>query len=369
MNPTDHIDQALWITEENGIHIRIIDQRFLPFERVVVDLNTSSDVIRAIRDMKVRGAPLIGVAAALGIYLACREEPGSDRHLDDVLKKIKGTRPTAVNLFYALDKQMNRVLKEKDPEIRTETALRVATELMEQEIGACQAIGTWGCALIEQISRERSGQPVRILTHCNAGWLATIKFGTALAPVYLAHEKGIPLHVWVDETRPRNQGARLTAWELDRAGIACSIITDNAGGHLMQNGKVDLVLTGSDRTARNGDSANKIGTYLKALAASDNRIPFYMAVPSSTIDWNMESGTAIPVEERTEDEVHYMNGMTRHGTIESIRITPEGSRASNYGFDITPARLITGLITEKGICQASEAGLKGMFPEKFMNHD
>jgi len=363
------INQSLWLRGTDSSTVQIIDQRFLPFELVVVDLNTSGDVISAIRDMKVRGAPLIGVAAAFGIYLACKEQPDSDRYLDEVFHKIKMTRPTAVNLFYALDLQKKMVLEERAPEKRAEIAFRVARELMEAEINACQMIGESGYPLIKNIFKNRSGESVQILTHCNAGWLATIKFGTALAPVYRAHEKGIPLHIWVDETRPRNQGARLTAWELQKAGISCSIITDNAGGYLMQNGNIDLVLTGSDRTARNGDSANKIGTYLKALAASDNGIPFYVAVPSSSVDWNMNSGLFIPIEERLADEIHYMTGMTDAGTMETIKITPEGSCARNFGFDVTPARLITGLITERGICDASETGLHTIFPEKSERHD
>lgn len=352
--------------EDDDFLVQFIDQRHLPFEVVVADLCTSGDVISAIQDMKVRGAPLIGVTAAFGIYLACRELPGSDAHIQKAFRQIKNTRPTAMNLFHALKMQEDMVLAESDPGKRIEKAFWSAKNLMEQEIAVCRMIGENGCAIIEEIYEQKQNKPVQILTHCNAGWLATIRYGTALAPVYLAHKKGIPLHVWVDETRPRNQGSRLTSWELMQAGIPHSIITDNAGGYLMQTGMVDLVLTGSDRTARNGDSANKIGTYLKALAAHDNGIPFYVAVPSSSIDWELQDGHSIPIEERSDQEVHYMNGKRKDGTIESIRVTPDGSQARNYGFDITPARLIGGLITESGICNASEAGLQKIFSEKFL---
>ncbi len=345
--------------------ICIIDQSRLPYALVIEELRSSDNVISAIRDMKVRGAPLIGVTAAFGMYLACLEQPGSGHYLSGVCEKIKATRPTAVNLFRALDIQMKHLFSQKDPDERIQNTFNAAKTLLEEEIAACRNIGEHGLAIIEAIANKKQGVPVNILTHCNAGWLATIKYGTATAPIYMAHEKGMPVHVWVDETRPRNQGSRLTAWELSQAGVPHTIVTDNAGGHLMQEGMVDMVITGSDRTARNGDSANKIGTYLKALAAKDNNIPFYIAIPSTSIDWDLRQGLRkIPVEERSPDEVHFIEGKTREGAIRSVRITPENSRASNFGFDVTPGRLITGLITERGVCKPEEKSLLKLFPEK-----
>lgn len=296
--------------EGNNCVIHIIDQRFLPFELITEALKTEDDCLVAIRDMHVRGAPLIGVTAAFGVYLGLLHgrETGYDLCCDAVVRKLATARPTAVNLFHALEFVKDAVRKEPREEAKQDAAFRAAFTLMEREISACRSIGENGLPLIEEASRLKKGRPVNILTHCNAGWLACIRYGTATAPVYLAHEKGIPVHVWVDETRPLNQGSRLTAWELEQAGVPYTVITDNAGGYLMQKGLVDMVIVGSDRVCMNGDIANKTGTYLKALAASDNHIPFYVAFPSSTIDPMLQSGETIPIEERSPDEVHFVTG-------------------------------------------------------------
>jgi len=350
--------------EGNNCVIHIIDQRFLPFELITEALKTEDDCLMAIRDMHVRGAPLIGVTAAFGVYLGllhCREA-GYDRCCDTVVRKLATARPTAVNLFHALEFIKDTVRKEPREEAKPEAAFRAACTLMEREISACRSIGENGLPLIEEASRLKKGRPVNILTHCNAGWLACIRYGTATAPVYLAHEKGIPVHVWVDETRPLNQGSRLTAWELEQAGVPYTVITDNAGGYLMQKGLVDMVIVGSDRVCMNGDIANKTGTYLKALAASDNRIPFYVAFPSSTIDPMLESGKTIPIEERSPDEVHFITGFGE-GFLQKVRITPFPSEANNPAFDITPARLITAFITERGVCRPHRKDILRLFPE------
>lgn len=358
------LNSSIWVSPANPRRIEAIDQRLLPFRCEVYGMESVGDVCYTIREMVVRGAPLIGVAAAFGMYLASLACEGADIMgcLERAARELDATRPTAVNLTAATRRMLAAVVrgKMKAGEI-PDILFQEACSIREEEVESCRRIGENGVVLIEEIFRNNGGKPVQVLTHCNAGWLACVKWGTATAPLYLAHERGIPLHVWVDETRPRNQGARLTAFELGLAGIPHTVIPDNAGGHLMQHGMVDLVITGSDRTTMNGDVANKIGTYLKALAAFDNQVPFYVALPLSTIDRDMENGIRnIPVEERSSEEVHYVEGW--NGTeIARVRVTPAESNAANYGFDVTPARLVTGLITERGICQASGEGISSLF--------
>jgi len=359
-------DRPIWLDKDEQ-RIKIIDQRRLPHEYVVVDLNTVEDTIRAIKDMYVRGAPLIGVTAAYGIYLATLNDPTgrvSKAYLENEGNRLKAARPTAVNLAWAVDRVVSQVVKVSTAEKKMITAKNLAASIAEQEVDNCKKIGEYGLALIEEISCSNGGQTVNVLTHCNAGWLACVEYGTATAPIYKAFEKGIDVHVWVDETRPLNQGTRLTAWELGRRGVNHTIITDNAGGYLMQQGKVDLVIVGTDRTTATGDVANKIGTYLKALAAWDNHVPFYVALPSTTFDWDLRDGVKeIPIEERDPDEIRYVHGLDKDKPT-SVLVCPQNSPAANYAFDITPARLVTGFITERGICKASEADIKRLFPEK-----
>jgi methylthioribose-1-phosphate isomerase len=348
--------------EDPGI-VRIIDQRKLPFQLEILELTSGEDACDAIAGMAVRGAPLIGVTAAYGLYLAALNS-GPKLWCEEVKEMgemLLATRPTAVNLSYALDLAMREVECSGTREGMIDRLFHFATWLAEQEVTRCRKIGEFGVPLIRELY-EKKGQPVRILTHCNAGWLACIDYGTATAPIYLAHDAGIPLHVWVDETRPRNQGARLTAWELTQHGVPHTVLVDNAGGQLMQQGEVDMVLVGSDRTTRNGDVANKIGTYLKALAARDNQIPFYVALPSSSIDFSMKQGSEIPIEYRNDNEVYFMGGWDERLKEENqVRILPASSPVVNPGFDITPARLVTGLITERGICEATEKGISALF--------
>jgi methylthioribose-1-phosphate isomerase len=359
--------ETIW--EKNGEPevIQILDQRLLPFELKIVEMHSPDDFAFAIREMQVRGAPLIGVTAAYGMYAATleaaqRKNPG--QYLRDTATMLKNTRPTAVDLFFAVDLCLREILKNNNPEDRIKTALITARKLKTDSIDACYNIGLHGLEVIKHLSAKKNGDSVNILTHCNAGWLACIDYGTATAPLYMAFDQGIPVHVWVDETRPRSQGAKLTAYELGEHGVPHTVIPDNTGGHLMQHGDVDMVIVGTDRTTRSGDVANKIGTYLKALAARDNKVPFYVAVPSSSIDWTIKNGIReIPIETRAEKEVTYMDGWDG-SKITEIRITPFTSKAINYGFDVTPARLITGLITERGICKAGEDGLTGLFPDK-----
>ena len=360
--------QSIWLDEENDSTVRFINQKVLPFEFRVDILRSSTDVVDAIGEMKVRGAPLIGATAAFGIYLACMEAMSDENHQHNPLtyiyakaQEIKSTRPTAVNLEWAVNRVM-KVLEGRTPEQMIRYAREEALNIVDEEKKSSLRIGQHGVPLIHEIYEKKKTGPVNILTHCNAGWLACIDYGTALAPVYMAHDTGLPIHVWVDETRPRNQGAKLTAWELGQHGVPHTLIADNAGGYLMQQGKVDLVLVGSDRTTLAGDVANKIGTYLKALAAYDNHIPFYVALPSSSIDFSISDGlNEIPIEERDAGEMQFMEGLSE-GELLKIRIMPEESPISNYGFDITPARLVTGLITEKGICRATEKGILKLFP-------
>lgn len=354
--------RTIWTTEDR--YVEVIDQKILPHELVTRKLLTYKDAETAIKDMTVRGAPLIGATAAYGIYLAVRElvENQLDgSFLDTAFSDLRASRPTAVNLFWALDK-MREALDNSEGDF-LQTAWDMANRIVEDDVETCRMIGVHGLSFIEEISKRKNGEVVNILTHCNAGMLGCIEWGTITSPIYQAIEKGIKVHVWVDETRPRNQGSNLTCYELTRHNVPHTLIVDNAGGHLMQHGFVDMVIVGTDRTTRNGDVANKIGTYLKALAANDNNIPFYVALPSTTLDMTIENGFDIPIEERNQDEVRYMIGKQSNGEIGSVLICPETTQASNYGFDVTPARLVTKIITERGVCNASEEGLLELFPE------
>jgi len=354
--------RAIWMDKNPGI-VKVIDQRVLPFELQILELKSSDEAFDAIAEMVVRGAPLIGATAAFGLYLAAfRSDP--EKWCEEVqaaAEKLVSARPTAVNLKYAVDLLMEKVICAGSREAMIKELFHLSIRFCEDEVIRSKKIGEFGASLIREISK-RKARPVNILTHCNAGWLACIDYGTALAPIYLAHDQGIAVHVWVDETRPRNQGARLTAYELSQHGVPHTVIVDNAGGHLMQQGEVDLVIVGSDRTTRTGDVANKIGTYQKALAARDNRIPFYVALPSSTIDFELSSGRQIEIESRDAREVTHMEGIDEEtGASIKIRILPEGSPVANPGFDVTPAGLVTALITDKGICEASEEGIIALF--------
>ena len=355
--------RTIWV-EPDGWSVGVIDQTALPHRFTTSRLTTLEEAADAIRTMRIRGAPLIGAAAAYGVCLALRTN-ASDEALDRAYAMLLATRPTAINLRWALDEMM-AALRNQPRAARPAAAYRRAAEICDEDVAINTAIGHNGLPLIEAIAaRKRAGERVNVLTHCNAGWLATVDVGTATAPIYLAHDKGLPIHVFADETRPRNQGASLTAWELGRHGVPHTVIADNTGGHLMQHGLVDLVIVGTDRVTRNGDVCNKIGTYLKALAARDNNVPFYVALPSPTIDFEVADGIAeIPIEERSADEMATMTGRTADGRIETVRILPDGSGVANYGFDVTPARLVTGLITERGVIAASPAGLAGAFPER-----
>ncbi len=358
--------RPIWLDEDSKT-VKVIDQRLLPHKFVISDLKTVDDVITAIKEMYVRGAPLIGVTGAYGVYIATLNSPAKtieDGYLKAECGRLKSARPTAVNLAWAVDKVSSAVLSISGASDKIDTARKEAEKIVEAEAENCRKIGEHGLGLIDKISRSKNGKTVHLLTHCNAGWLACIEYGTATAPMYAAFDHGIDIHVWVDETRPLNQGARLTAWELGKHGINHTVITDNAGGHLMQHGRVDMVIVGTDRTTYTGDVANKIGTYLKALAARDNNIPFYVALPSSTFDWTLRDGIKeIPIETRDPDEVRYVQGMDQ-GTTKTVLITPESSPAGNFAFDVTPARLVTGFITERGICKASEKEIFRLFPEK-----
>ena len=355
--------RTIWLAG-NGWSVEVIDQTRLPHAFATLRLTSVDDVARAIADMVVRGAPLIGAAAAYGLALAMRENPDDD-HLQSSSRRLLETRPTAVNLRRVMEQLGERLAATPDSD-RADVAYAFAARLCDEDVAINAAIGEHGLPLIETCWQEKNrSEPVNVLTHCNAGWLATVDGGTALAPVYLAHDAGIDVHVWVDETRPRNQGAGLTAWELAQHGVPHTVVADNVGGHLMQRGRVDLCLTGTDRTTAAGDVCNKIGTYLKALAAHDNGVPFYVGLPSPSIDWRMANGIAeIPIEERDPREITQISGQTAGGDIVSVRLTPQGTEALNYAFDVTPARLITGLITERGICGASSAGLLSLYPER-----
>ena len=367
MKSSQEIRRPIWLSED-GSCVRVLDQRRLPHETVVLDLATVDDAIAAIREMVVRGAPLIGVTAAYGMYLAALRAPSSGAaggYWEAEGRRLIAARPTAVNLAWAVQRMVDNVPAGGDGSDRIAAARATAAQIAEEEVQNCRRIGENGLPLIASISEAKKGAPVNILTHCNAGWLACVEYGTATAPIYVAADHGIGVHVYVDETRPLNQGARLTAWELGRAGISHTLITDNAGGHLMQRGRVDIVIVGTDRTSANGDVANKIGTYLKALAAKDNDVPFYVALPSSTFDWKSDDGLSqIPIEERDADEVRYVEGRNGRGRTR-VRICPEDCAAANPAFDVTPARLVTGFITERGVCGASAEEIKNLFPEKF----
>jgi len=366
MNINGKNHRTIWLKEDDDTIIRIIDQRYLPHQFVIEDLHSVNETVHAIKDMHVRGAGLIGATAGYGMYLAALEAGSKnsfDDHLNACAAALKASRPTAVNLEWAVELQLKAMAKVATPEEKIKTAKDTANSIADNDAAYCKRIGEHGVKIIEQLSEKKKGEAVNILTHCNAGWLAFVDHGSATAPIYEAFERGIPIHVWVDETRPRNQGAGLTAWELINHGVPHTIITDNAGGHLMQHELVDIVITGADRVTRSGDAANKIGTYLKALSARDNDIPFYVALPSSSFDWNIHNGIKeICIEQRSDDEVKYISGWCDN-EIKKVLITPANSPASNYGFDVTPARLITGLITERGICKAEETDILNMFPE------
>jgi len=355
--------RTIWV-EPDGWSVGIIDQTALPHQFTTVRLSSVEDVARAIAIMQVRGAPLIGATAAYGVALALRAD-ASDEALERACAMLAATRPTAVNLKWALD-EMVAVVRNRPREERLGAAYRRAAEICEEDVAINQAIGRHGSNLIAAIAaKKEAGQPTQVLTHCNAGWLATVDFGTALAPVYVAHDRGVAVHVWVDETRPRNQGAALTAWELGQHGVPHTVISDNTGGHLMQHGMVDIVVVGADRVTADGDVCNKIGTYLKALAAKDNGVPFYVGLPSPTIDFSIADGVAeIPIEQRAADEVATVTGRTADGRVETVRIAAEGSTVANYGFDVTPARLVSGLITERGIIAPQRDALAAAFAER-----
>ena len=350
--------RTIWRTESGAV--RVIDQSRLPFELATLDLETHADAAHAIKTMVVRGAPLIGATAAYGVALAARTDP-SDSHLDEAARILQATRPTAINLAWALTR-MHKVLAEVQLRERVDIAFREAAAICDADVEQCRSIGIYGLEIIRGLAAS-AGRKLNILTHCNAGWLACVDWGTALAPVYMAHDAGIPVHVWVDETRPRNQGAALTAFELGAHGVPHTVIADNLGGHLMQRDQVDMVIVGSDRTTAGGDVCNKVGTYLKALAACDNGVPFYAALPVSSIDWSLQAGSAIPIEERAPEELTHISGRGTSGRIETVRLVPESSAALNLAFDVTPARLVTGLFTARGTCPASGAGLQRLYPE------
>ncbi|MCP1968291.1 methylthioribose-1-phosphate isomerase [Bradyrhizobium elkanii] len=355
--------RSIWL-EPDGWSVGAIDQRRLPHEFIVAKLTTADEAGEAIRSMLVRGAPLIGATAAYGVALAMRAD-ASDAALERAGKMLLATRPTAVNLKWAVD-EMQRALAPLAASARAEAAYARAREIADEDVEINREIGRHGLGLIETIAAtKKPGEVVNVLTHCNAGWLATVDWGTATSPIYQAHDRGIPVHVWVDETRPRNQGASLTAWELGHHGVPHTVIPDNTGGHLMQHRMVDLAIVGTDRVAANGDVCNKIGTYLKALAAHDNSVPFYVALPSPTIDFSIDDGVRqIPIEQRAADEVTHLTGRTADGRIETVRVVPDGSSVANFGFDVTPARLVTGLITERGVLKPERAALASAFPER-----
>ena len=362
MNINGKLYRSIWLNGDRAT-VEVIDQTLLPHRFATVQLRTYTDAAHAIKTMIVRGAPLIGATAAYGLALAMAADAG-DKMLQEAHQCLLLARPTAVNLRWALDEMMT-TLKPLPPPARREAAYNRATQICDDDVQLNRAIGEHGLQIIREILRKKKQQDViNIMTHCNAGWLATVDWGTALAPIYMAHDAGLPVHVWVSETRPRNQGASLTAWELAQHGVAHTVIVDNAAGHLMQKGEVDMVIAGTDRTTANGDVCNKIGTYLKALAAKDNGIPFYVGLPSPTIDWTLSDGAKIPIEERSGDEVSHIAGRNKHHGVSSVMLTPQGSPVANPAFDVTPARLVTGLITERGVCAASSQGLQSLFAGK-----
>src|SRR4051794_12674360 len=350
--------RTIWPQPGDGRVIQIIDQRALPHRFVIEDVRTVAEMAAAIREMHLRGAGLIGAAAGYGMYLATFEPD-----LNAAAEQLKATRPTAVNLAWAIDRQLDAIAAATSPVEKQTVAFRTAQQIADEDAEYCRRIGEHGIQLIRSLSEKKGGAPVNVLTHCNAGWLAFVDYGSATSPLYAAHDAGIPVPVWGGETRPRSQGSKLTAWELGEHGVPHTIIADNAGGHLMQRGKVDAVIVGTDRTTYTGDVANKIGTYLKALAAKDNGVPFYVALPSSSFDWEIRDGVKeIPIEERGSEEVSHADGFHDGAHVE-VRVAPETSPAANYGFDVTPRQLVTGLITERGICEANEESILSLFPE------
>jgi len=359
--------RTIWPSAENPAVVRIIDQRFLPHRFQIEDLRTVTEVCAAIKEMHVRGAGLIGATAGFGMYLATLEVNEDDftTFINQAAADLTATRPTAKNLVWAVERQLAAIAMENSLEGKRKRAFAVAGEIANEDAEYCRLIGEHGKEIIAAVSRKKGGAPVNILTHCNAGWLAFVDYGSATAPIYAARDAGIPVHVWVDETRPWLQGAKLTAWELKEEGVPHTLVADNTGGHLMQHGLVDMVIVGTDRTTRCGDVANKIGTYLKALAAHDNGIPFYVALPSSTFDWNICDGLAgIPIEERSGKEVTHIEGLGENNEINAVAIAPPETNTANYAFDVTPARLITRLISERGIMAANEQGILALYPEK-----
>jgi methylthioribose-1-phosphate isomerase len=372
--------RTIWLKPDDETVVQLIDQRFLPHRFVIEEVSTVEQMATAIREMHVRGAGLIGASAGYGMYLAAIEAAarpaavGVDKQLSDAAAQLKATRPTAVNLSWAVERQLRNIAKGKNATEKVALALRTARSIADEDAEHCRMIGQHGLELIRQVARKKvgkfatanpsSGGPINVLTHCNAGWLAFVDYGSATAPIYAAHNSGLPVHVWVAETRPRNQGSKLTAWELGEHCVPHTIIADSAAGHLMQRGAVDLVIVGTDRTTLSGDVANKIGTYLKALAAKDNNVPFYVALPSSSFDWNLRDGLKeIPIEERSAEEVKQADGWFEGEQVE-VRVAPKESPAANYGFDVTPSHLVTGLITERGVCEANEKSIRALFPEQ-----
>ncbi|HEY4654470.1 MAG TPA: S-methyl-5-thioribose-1-phosphate isomerase [Cyclobacteriaceae bacterium] len=358
--------RTIWLKESDALVVQIIDQRKLPYDFVIEDLTSVDKMAAAIKDMHLRGAGLIGAAAGYGMYLAtleARKTNAFDEHVLRASQKLVSTRPTAVNLAWAIDRQLKAIRNGASNDEKVAIARLTAGDIANEDVEYCKSIGRNGLAILREVQAGKGG-PVNILTHCNAGWLAFVDYGSATAPIYAAHDEGINVHVWVSETRPRNQGARLTAWELHQHGVPYTVIADNAAGHIMQHAMVDLVITGTDRTTRTGDVCNKVGTYLKALSAKENGIPFFVALPSTSFDWELRDGLKqIPIEQRDENEVKYIEGW-RDNTVTDVLLTPRESSAANYGFDVTPARLVTGLITERGICEANEQSILNLFPER-----
>jgi len=357
--------RTIWPDPENSAAVSIIDQRRLPHEFVIEQLSSLEQTVVAIKDMHVRGAGLIGATAGFGIYLAALQAPDNTfgEFMTKSSERLNSSRPTARNLRWATDRVLMAMEKADQPEEKRTIAFSTACAIADEDAEFCRRLGAFGLEIIKNISKKKRGETVNILTHCNAGWLAFVDYGSATAPIYAARDAGIDVHVWVDETRPWNQGARLTAWELQQENIANTLITDNAGGHLMQHGMVDVVLVGTDRTTHTGDVANKIGTYLKALAAHDNNIPFYVALPSSTFDWTLDNGVEIPIEQRSGEEITTTSGVDEKGRVVTVKLTAPATRAINYSFDVTPARLVTGLITERGIVKAEREEIHQLFPE------
>src|SRR5437660_4610493 len=359
--------RTIWLKPGDECVVELIDQRFLPHQFVIEEVRTVEQMATAIREMHVRGAGLIGASAGYGMYLAAIEgatRDSVDEHLVHAAAQLKATRPTAVNLSWAVERQLKNIAEEKTADGKVALALRTARLIADEDVEQCRMIGQHGLKLIEQIAEKKVGKPVNVLTHCNAGWLAFVDYGSATSPIYAAHDSGLPVHVWVAETRPRNQGSKLTAWELNEHGVRHTVIADSAAGHLMQRGEVDLVIVGTDRTTLSGDVANKIGTYLKALAAKANNVPFYVALPSSSFDWKLRDGLKeIPIEQRSPEEVKKADGWFE-GQMVEVRVAPQESPATNYGFDVTPGHLVTGLITERGVCEANEKSIRALFPEQ-----